>query len=113
MENYKIKLEEEKVSLLEDLSNIAIKDSATGDWQAITSDAGITESDESDMDDRSEDYEERSSLVKVLSKRLSSVLVALDKIEGGSYGKCEKCGMDIETERLEANPSAQTCKKCM
>lgn len=113
MENYKIKLEEEKNLLEEELSGLGKKNMDTGEWQAITDDAGATEADESDMDDRSEDYEEKSSLIRVLSKRLTGILVALDKIEGGSYGKCEKCGMDIEAERLEANPSAPTCKNCM
>lgn len=113
MENYKIKLEEEKQILEEELSGLGKKNTETGQWQAVSDDAGATEADESDMDDRGEDYEEKSSLIRVLSKRLTGILVALDKIEGGSYGKCEKCGLDIEVERLEANPSAPTCKNCM
>lgn len=113
MEQYKIKLEEEKKNLVEELSGLGKKNEETGQWQAISSDAGATEADESDMDDRSEDYEEKSSLINVLSKRLTGVLVALDKIEGGKFGKCEKCGLDIEADRLQANSSAPTCKKCM
>lgn len=113
MQQYKAKLEQEKFDLEEELSGLGHKNTETGQWQAITNDAGATESDESDMDDRGEDYEEKSSLINVLSKRLTGILIALDKIEGGKYGKCEKCGLNIESDRLEANPSSPTCKKCM
>jgi len=40
---------------------------------------------------------------------LSQVLLALEKIEKGTYGKCEKCGRQIEAERLEASPTAIYC----
>ena len=33
---------------------------------------------------------------------LTKVNHALDQIKDGSYGKCERCGKDIEEERLEA-----------
>ncbi|MTH54402.1 yteA family sporulation protein [Bacillus mangrovi] len=36
---------------------------------------------------------------------------ALHAMEQGTYGKCEKCGKDIPPERLEAIPSATTCKE--
>jgi DnaK suppressor protein len=113
MENYKTKLEEEKNILIEELSGISKKNETTNRWEAVTSDAGVTEPDPSDMSDRGEEYEERSSLVKVLEKRLESVEGALIKIENGTFGKCEIDQMQIEEDRLEANPSAATCKKCM
>ena len=38
------------------------------------------------------------------------ILKALEKIEKGEYGTCEVCAAEIEEDRLEANPSARTCK---
>lgn len=44
-----------------------------------------------------------------LSKRITDSLVKLKK---GTYGKCEKCGKQIEVERLEAMPTASLCLSC-
>lgn len=37
---------------------------------------------------------------------------AIDKLETGQYGICEKCGEEINKERLEAIPSARFCIIC-
>jgi DnaK suppressor protein len=37
---------------------------------------------------------------------------ALEKLDGGGYGKCESCGQAIARERLEAVPHARLCLKC-
>ncbi|NLY75086.1 MAG: conjugal transfer protein TraR [Firmicutes bacterium] len=37
---------------------------------------------------------------------------ALDRIAEGGYGKCEKCGREIEIERLEAIPYTTFCVEC-
>jgi len=37
---------------------------------------------------------------------------ALERIAKGTYGKCELCGNDIPTERLEAIPTASLCLQC-
>ena len=111
---YKVKLETEKKLLLEELGSIGKVDK-TGDWEA-TPEIEIAKQDvqdEADMSERSEDYEERSSILDPLEKRLDDINKALSKIESGSYGLCEICGNNIEEDRLEANPSADTCKNCM
>jgi len=43
---------------------------------------------------------------------LSSINNSLEKIENGTYGKCDICGNDIEKDRLEVLPYAQTCIGC-
>lgn len=40
------------------------------------------------------------------------VKAALRKIENGTYGTCDLCGGDIETERLKALPYTNHCKTC-
>lgn len=37
---------------------------------------------------------------------------SLEKIAEGQYGKCEKCGKEIEPERLKIFPTATMCAKC-
>jgi DnaK suppressor protein len=37
---------------------------------------------------------------------------ALEKIDAGTYGVCEKCGDNIPKERLKALPYAALCVKC-
>ncbi|MBI3988431.1 MAG: TraR/DksA family transcriptional regulator [candidate division NC10 bacterium] len=43
---------------------------------------------------------------------LRQVDEALEKIKGGSYGLCEKCGEEIHERRLEALPFAKYCISC-
>lgn len=37
---------------------------------------------------------------------------ALDKMERGTYGECDRCGREIGTERLDAVPYAIYCMEC-
>lgn len=43
---------------------------------------------------------------------LRSILLALPRIEEGSYGTCADCGIDIPAARLTAQPAALTCVDC-
>lgn len=47
-----------------------------------------------------------------LKKTNTSIKTALSKISKGTYGKCEKCGKQIEIGRLLAMPTAQYCLSC-
>jgi DnaK suppressor protein len=37
---------------------------------------------------------------------------ALERIEDGSYGVCESCGLEVAEERLEAMPFTRLCHDC-
>jgi DnaK suppressor protein len=43
---------------------------------------------------------------------LDQIESALKRIEDGSYGQCEKCGVKIPAPRLEAIPYATQCVRC-
>ncbi len=43
---------------------------------------------------------------------LSKIDAALQKIDGGEYGKCTNCGEDIGLARLRARPVAELCIEC-
>jgi DnaK suppressor protein len=47
-----------------------------------------------------------------LSAILRDVERALDKIDDGSYGVCDRCGAAIPPERLEARPWSVLCVRC-
>ncbi len=47
-----------------------------------------------------------------LMENLAEIEAALAKLEDGSYGRCENCGNEIASPRLEAMPSARFCITC-
>lgn len=107
----KEKLEKERDILLGQMRDIGKLNPETNEWEAVPEERDYTESDQNDMADRFEDFEERSSVLKELESRLNNILRALKGINRESFGKCEVCKKDIEMTRMEANPAARTCKK--
>ena len=107
----KEKLEKERDTLLEEMRDMGKLNGETGEWEATPEELDNPESDQNDMADRFEDFEARSSMIKVLEPRLNNILRALKGLNRESFGVCEVCKNDIEMTRLEANPAARTCKK--
>jgi RNA polymerase-binding transcription factor DksA len=109
--HFKEKLVEEKAILEGELKGVArINPDNPDDWEPTPGDLNIPKSDKNDMGDAMEEYEGRMAVEVELENRLDSVKKALDRIEKDNYGKCKVDGGDIEIERLEANPAAETCK---
>jgi RNA polymerase-binding transcription factor DksA len=107
---YKPRLEEEKTRLEAELSSVGRRNpSNPADWEAVPEDTG-QEADPNDRADKIEGYESNSSILNELEIRYNEVLQALDRIEKGTYGICEVSGEEIETDRLNADPAASTCK---
>ena len=46
------------------------------------------------------------------NKLIKKVKKALDRIENGTFGICEKCGEDISVKRLKARPVTTLCIDC-
>lgn len=107
----KEELEKERDDLLEQLKDMGSLDPETGEWEAIPDEQSNPESDLNDLADRFEDFESKSATIDVLESRLKQVLFALKNINKTSFGSCFVCKEEIEQDRLEANPSATTCKK--
>ena len=55
---------------------------------------------------------EAAALATELRSALGDVEAALDKLDQGSYGSCERCGKPIAPARLEAKPAVKTCIEC-
>ncbi|MGZ5212713.1 MAG: TraR/DksA family transcriptional regulator [Actinomycetota bacterium] len=71
--------------------------------------------DDAGFSDRSHSTQERSRLISVveaLRSDLADVERALERIDVGTYGTCERCGKPIDPARLEARPWALLCIDC-
>ena len=55
---------------------------------------------------------EAEALVNELRATLREVERALEKLDAGTYGVCERCGQPIAPARLEAMPAVSTCINC-
>ncbi|KKU76607.1 MAG: Transcriptional regulator, TraR/DksA family [Parcubacteria group bacterium GW2011_GWA2_47_8b] len=62
--------------------------------------------------DEAEEYQKNLGLRQALKERLLDVKNALDKLFKNEYGRCEKCGMEIEAEVLKVDPESRYCKHC-
>ena len=47
-----------------------------------------------------------------LAAMRSDVTRAIEKLDDGTYGLCDRCGMSIADERLEARPWSVLCVRC-
>lgn len=109
---FKIALEKEEAALLTELGGIAHTNPQNpADWETSGSDLNQGETDPVDQADNFEEVDTNNAIVADLEARLGAVRTALKKIEQGTYGYCEISHEPIEVDRLEANPSARTCKK--
>jgi DnaK suppressor protein len=76
----------------------------------------------SDMQEESPDPVDQASMESDrdfsfrIRERESRLIVkiddALERIENGTYGICERCGRPISIERLKARPVTTLCIKC-
>lgn len=110
-EKYKKLLEEELATVTEELQSVGrINPDNPQDWQPTEGEHAVSHpADLLDQADHIEEYEERTAILKQLEIRWNEIKDALKRIEDGTYGICSVSGEEIETERLEANPAAQTC----
>jgi DnaK suppressor protein len=52
------------------------------------------------------------SLMEMRNKRRQLIDEALGRLEDGTYGLCEECGVEINEKRLAAVPFAKLCVAC-
>ncbi len=110
----KEKVEKEKTSIEQELQKFASEDNnPKGDWDTkfpnLDSNAAGGSAMETEADEV-EEYERRLPIEHSLELKLTDINSALEKIEKGNYGICEKCGKEIEEERLKTIPEARFCQ---
>lgn len=55
---------------------------------------------------------QESALASLARDRLAGISAAMEKLDTGTYGACERCGGDIAFARLQARPAATHCIEC-
>ncbi|ADD43654.1 TraR/DksA family transcriptional regulator [Stackebrandtia nassauensis] len=68
--------------------------------------------DQVDSGSKTVEREQEISLANSVRDRMVQVERALERLEDGDYGVCEKCGTNIPAARLAAFPSATLCVDC-
>jgi DnaK suppressor protein len=68
--------------------------------------------DQADTGSKTFEREQEISLAHSILERTAQVERALERLDEGSYGWCERCGNAIPVERLAAFPSATLCVSC-
>lgn len=113
IEHYKELLLAEKTRLEEELPSVGrVNPSEPGGWESTPGDSEqVDTEDDNSLADTLEEFEERNAVEVELESQLIIVKNALERIEAGTFGVCKIGGEEIEADRLEANPSAETCKK--
>lgn len=108
--HFKTLLQAEKEALEVQLNRLGRRNpDVAGDWEALPSDFDVDTADDTELGDKIEEMEEQNAVQNQLENRLVDIVLALEKIEKGTYGICEVSGAEIELTRLEANPAARTC----
>ena len=86
-----------------------INDIAELQRDRLTDSAG---DDQADTGTKTGEREQEITIANNLAERISQVERALERLDEGGYGWCEKCGNAIPVERLAAFPSATLCVTC-
>ena len=68
--------------------------------------------DQADTGTKTFEREQEITLANSILERITQVERALERLDEGGYGWCEKCGNPIPVERLAAFPSATLCVSC-
>ena len=68
--------------------------------------------DQADTGTKTFEREQEITLANNILERINQVERALERLDEGSYGWCERCGNPIPVERLAAFPSATLCVTC-
>jgi DnaK suppressor protein len=100
--HFKTILDEMKRGLSQDIDRTVhtMQDEAT-----IFADPNDRASQESDVSLELRNRDRERKLIKKIDETIA-------RIEGGEYGYCESCGVEIGLKRLEARPTATLCIDC-
>jgi DnaK suppressor protein len=95
-------LDEQKRELSQDIDRTVhtMQDEAT-----IFADPNDRASQESDMSLELRNRDRERKLIKKIDETIA-------RIDGGEYGYCDSCGVEIGLKRLEARPTATLCIDC-
>jgi RNA polymerase-binding transcription factor DksA len=111
LQRFEAKLIEERKRCLEELGHLENEELMINQKEA----SGDLSSYSFHMADQGSDTMEREKNVFLVSSKgneLYEIDQALLRIKDAKFGHCNRCGKEIERERLEAMPYARLCIKC-
>ena len=110
-DNYKKALEEERARLVAQAKRLQRRDSAEDQSDEL---GELSDYDNHPADSASETFEREKDLAidENTDDLIDAIDRALEKIEEGTYGVCDRCGTDISKARLDALPYAAFCIEC-
>jgi DnaK suppressor protein len=97
--DYRELLENERRQLQSELSELGFGDGGGLDYDPNFADSSQVTAERG----------EAGVLAGQLQETLDEVALALARLEDGSYGRCEECGVTVEPARLEAMPATRFC----
>jgi DnaK suppressor protein len=103
------RIERERDEAIGQLRGLGITPDAAG----ADTPAGLAQPrDEGDQAQASERQDLSFMTRERVADRINRLTAALERINEGTYGTCERCGREIERARLEALPDATRCLEC-
>jgi len=111
MRAIKKRLLEEQERLETELHEITERTAHTAELEQVSE---LSTYDDHPADMASETFEREKDLAleSNIQDLLDKVNTAIEKIDEGTYGLCDSCGVDINQSRLEALPWASLCLIC-
>jgi DnaK suppressor protein len=103
------RIEREREQAISQLRDLGISPQTKGE---TTRGTGDHPRDEGDQAQASERQDLGFMTRERIADRINRLTVALERIDDGTYGRCDVCGGDIEPPRLRALPEAVTCLAC-
>lgn len=105
-DSFRRRLDDERTSVVSQLTDMGI-DPETGAPNAVEFEQGFADSGQATAEKA-----RILSIAEGLFETLHEVDAALDRINKGTYGRCESCGDEIPPERMDARPVAWLCLRC-
>jgi DnaK suppressor protein len=97
--DYRRLLEDERLQLKSELSELGHGEGGGLDYDSNFADTSQVTAERGEAD----------VLAGQLQEKLDEVARALERLEDGTYGRCQECGVTIASARLEAMPAARYC----
>lgn len=105
------RLVDERVQLENDIYARTEGDEATVPVDPIVDSGGVP-SHEADDANGVMDFDRNQAFINHSRAALLDVNSALRRLDEGTYGKCQRCGREINPRRLEALPWVTLCIQC-
>ena len=104
------RLEAERARLSGIIGDVMSAESLPGEDQTEAADE-LSSADQHPADSATDtqNREQDESIVDSVRAQLRDVDAALERVAGGTYGRCTACGRPIGSERLEALPATAYC----